>query len=122
MAKNVIIAASNKCYVKCPGCYNFFTNKQYTIDNKSILSFLDIINPLKIVDKVTISSGDPLLRKDIIILLKDINNRGFNINLDTVGICILDMNGTDLDTIKESIKFIGIPLDGGSQSIVYGLK
>lgn len=114
------------CFVSCPGCYNHF-GKSF-IEIQSILNFLEYIAQFGI-RHITLGGGDPLTYPNIIILLKEIKNIGYRINLDTVGTPFLqnsrsiffkrvDVPRIDSLELAKYVDLLGIPLDGPNSEVI----
>lgn len=124
--KKINLCIAKHCFITCKGCYNNFCNKK-EVSYKEIKEFLKYAKD-KGLEKVTLSGGDPLTRKDLIKIIKKCNNLKLKVNLDTVGLTFtksriipstkqkinkfLDLN------ILKTIDSIGIPLDGSNNEIV----
>lgn len=73
------------CNFRCPFCHNaslVFSCVQ-NITEEEVLSFLN--KRTGILDGVCITGGEPLLQKDIAVLLRKIKEMGFLVKLDTNG-------------------------------------
>ena len=105
-------AINNQCPMSCPGCYNTFFPDQLTFNE--ILQVIDTLSNQG-VKYLTISGGDPLLLPNLDKVLFYANNKGLNIGLDTTA---YTLNESMLLEIKDYIKYLGIPLDGSSESII----
>lgn len=108
--KSLIIQCSNLCPCCCPGCYNFFSNKQ--ISSKDIDDFVVVYKDMYDLHKVTLSGGDPLLRNDISTIINNMLKRELSITIDTVGTTLLNPMRKELFVSLEKIDFLGLPLDG----------
>lgn len=107
--KSLIIQASNRCPCYCLGCYNHFTDAA-DIPTEQIVRFTESYIHRFYTKKVTISGGDPLMRKDIVCLLDDLMGLGIAVSVDTVGLSIVqDQILTD---ILKRASVVGLPLDG----------
>lgn len=107
--KSLIIQASNRCPCYCLGCYNHFTDAA-DIPTEQIVRFTESYIHRFNTKKVTISGGDPLMRKDIVCLLDDLMGLGIAVSVDTVGLSIVqDQILTD---ILKRASVVGLPLDG----------
>lgn len=118
---------SKHCFLNCLGCYNNFSSNKDFKCNK-LLKFLKFAR-LHGVEKITLSGGDPLARKDIFKVVKAILNMGFILNLDTVGttfvsngVIVNDEKHKQIKQIKnldifKKINMIGIPIDGSNNEI-----
>ena len=124
--KKINLCVAKHCFITCKGCYNRFCNKK-EISYKKIISFLKYAK-LNGLEKVTLSGGDPLTRKDIKKIIKKCNKLNLKINLDTVGLSLT--KSRIIPSTKEKIsKFsninilkkvnsIGIPLDGSNNDVI----
>ncbi len=124
--KKINLCVAKYCFITCKGCYNRFCNKK-EISYKKIISFLKYAK-LNGLEKVTLSGGDPLTRKDIKKIIKKCNKLNLKINLDTVGLSLT--KSRIIPSTKEKIsKFsninilkkvnsIGIPLDGSNNDVI----
>lgn len=124
--KKINLCISKHCFLKCKGCYNNFCNLD-EISKDNIYSFLKYAKRNGL-EKVTISGGDPLTRKDIELIIQDCLNLNLKVNLDTVGLPFIETSfiyGTkqkidkfnNLELLKK-IDTIGIPLDGSNNEII----
>lgn len=125
--KKINLCISNRCFVRCKGCYNNFCKEKEEISYESVEKFLEYakINGL---GKVTLSGGDPLARKDIDKIIEKCLELDLKVNIDTTGITLL----SDKNIFKQKeiipqfknvsllrkISNIGIPLDGSNNEII----
>lgn len=82
------------CNLRCPFCHNASLAlgiEQNEIKYDELMAFLDKRKGL--LQGVCVTGGEPLINKDIAVLLADIKSRGFLVKLDT--------NGTDPDLLKD---------------------
>lgn len=118
------LAIGRRCFVACKGCYNFFGRREPDLAAlaKSVEAFVELG-----LDTVTISGGDPLTINGLIDFLNNLRAMGVHqIKVDTVGTNLLNVapNSTGLtleterylDNLMQSIDYLGIPLDGWSNS------
>lgn len=121
------IFVSQKCFLYCKGCYSFSRTEKcgQMVDTCSLVKFLEYAYR-KGINTVTLCGGDPLVRKDIIDLLKKIKKIGYYISMDTVGTSIIrdviNKDGTIIKKIdaKELVNYvdeIGLPIDGSNNEI-----
>lgn len=129
-SKHLIIAASNDCFVKCRGCYNFWGANKQIVSTECILNFLKQLDSERI-EKITVSGGDPLIRPDIIELLSEIKGLRYKINMDTVGTGLLantesvsgkTVKQIDAQKLSELVDVIGIPLDGCASDSIHTFR
>jgi len=121
------LAIARRCFVACKGCYSFFGNNEPDLPAlaKSVETFVHLG-----IDAVTISGGDPLTIKGLVEFLAAIRSLGVrSIKVDTVGTNLLTLKPSVtagstletkryLDTLNEAVDYLGIPLDGWSNSSV----
>ena len=115
--RSLIIQCSNSCPCFCPGCYNFFSDKQIT--SKEMVDFIVMYKDLYNLRKVTLSGGDPLLRDDISIIINFLLERDLAITIDTVGTAFLHPMERKLLTLFEKIDYLGLPLDGTCDQTIH---
>lgn len=75
------------CDMRCPFCHNselIDGTAEVLMDDQELLKFLKTREGL--LDGVAFTGGEPLLRKDLPNLMKEIKNLGFAIKLDTNGL------------------------------------
>lgn len=125
--KKINLCISNRCFVKCKGCYNNFCKEKEEISYERVEKFLEYakINGLS---KVTLSGGDPLAREDISKIIKKCLELDLKVNVDTTGITLLSDKKIfkQKETIPQfkdiklltKISNIGIPLDGSNNEII----
>lgn len=122
--RRVQLSGGNKCFVRCPGCYNFFSNKDYKTTD--LLNFLSELKEKSNVSKLTMAGGEPLAREDMPYILEALKEMGFSINLDTVGLSIIRdveigkhflVKKIAAKEIVKSVNVIGIPFDGSTDSL-----
>lgn len=121
------IFVSQKCFVYCKGCYSFSRVEKngQSLDTDEIVKFLKYAYK-KGIKKVTFCGGDPLTRKDIMVLLKKVKKIGYSITLDTVGTALIKnieknkqiiIKKIDASQIANLVDVIGIPIDGSTDKI-----
>ncbi|WP_028546745.1 radical SAM protein [Paenibacillus taiwanensis] len=123
--RSVQLSGGNKCFVRCPGCYNFFSNKDYL--TKDLLHFLFELKERTGIPKITMAGGEPLARWDMPYILRNLKKMGYRINLDTVGLSLIKdveigtnkiVNKISAEDIVHSVDIIGIPFDGSTDYII----
>jgi MoaA/NifB/PqqE/SkfB family radical SAM enzyme len=124
--RRIQLSGGNKCFVRCPGCYNFFSGKDYVTED--LINFLSEIKQKVNISKVTMSGGEPLAREDMPYILSTLKSLGYNINLDTVGLSLIKdvtigrntlIKKISSEEITKSINVIGIPFDGSKDEIMH---
>lgn len=104
---------TNACNLKCPHCYMYSGKAKE--DELSSEEIKDLLTEYKNLNKglsITISGGEPSVRKDFLDILKFAKELGLKINLLTNGIY------KDIGLIKEMVKYIDsvqISIDGFSE-------
>lgn len=121
--RGIIISASNKCFLQCTGCYNYFGNTDYK--TADLIDFLKTLSRSIRIKKVTVGGGEPLLRTDLIPMLQELKEMDMSISLDSVGMSLIDGeysniagNGKRFQNLMEHVDCIGIPLDGSTDGII----
>ena len=121
------LAIGKRCFVSCPGCYTHFG--RHEPDLKQLLASISRFVDLGLHD-ITISGGDPLTINQLLFFLDDLRDLGVrSIKLDTVGTHLLEnpmrretIAGLEdrptLDSLLQRLDFVGIPLDGWSNTTV----
>lgn len=124
--KKISLCISSECFLKCIGCYNEFCAFP-DISKEQISKFIKYAKE-KGLQKVTLSGGDPLCRKDIEDIIYGCLDLDLKVNLDTVGLSFINsckvsdsnelINQFENYDLLKKINFLGIPLDGSSEEIV----
>ncbi|MEL7665907.1 MAG: radical SAM protein [Candidatus Shapirobacteria bacterium] len=109
--KSIILAIGKRCFMHCPGCYNFFNDDTNIVTLKSIQHFGRILYEKYKINKITISGGDPLTLPNILKIVVTLKKIGFKINLDTTGIPLINDKKLAKSLLK-NLDFLGLPLDG----------
>ena len=94
------------CNLNCEFCYRANKSKKYSNKKKK----KNVIDKLKKagVDRIVITGGEPLIRKDIDEIIQYIYDKGINIYLSTNGYFLKD----HINLISKCVDCIGLPLDG----------
>lgn len=124
--KKINFCIAKYCFLSCKGCYNNFSEKE-EVSYKKLIEFIKYAK-LKGLEKITLSGGDPLTRKDIKKIIKKCYRLNLKINLDTVGLTFTKsriipstkkkINKFSNINILKKIDLIGIPLDGSNNEII----
>ena len=116
--KRIIIQLSSYCDCVCPGCYNYRTSGKM-IESDDLLMFLSHLKKHCEVSSLTLSGGEPLLRKDIVDIVYRLKTMGFHLKIDTTGLQLINRFSTkDIENIFQHIDCIGIPIDGSNDFII----
>ncbi|MBT8227080.1 MAG: radical SAM protein [Dactylosporangium sp.] len=126
MLRSLILSASNRCFLSCPGCYNHFG--QHVAAAGDVVSFVRLLHARIPLRKLTVGGGDPLTRPDIIELLAGLRHLGLRIHLDTVGSAFLgsapirfrghgSVPQVDASVVARLVDLVGIPLDGSTDEV-----
>lgn len=126
MKTSLIVSAGRGCFMSCKGCYqNFGTT---LLETSELVRFVSEFKNRYNLRKITLSGGDPLTRKDIVVLIDALSELGLSISMDTTGLPIIreqkivfNGNGNvpqiDAKSLKK-VDIIGIPLDGHNTEII----
>lgn len=100
------LQVTSNCNMNCKFCSDIFKHQK----ERGVCEVLEVVDkiPNGCFDLINITGGEPLLYKDISILLKEINKRNYKVGLETNGLLLKD-NLTLLEYIDE----ITLPLDSG---------
>ena len=125
--KKINLCISNRCFIKCKGCYNNFCKEKEEISYQKVEKFLEYAKFFGLT-KVTLSGGDPFARKDISKIIKKCLDLDLKVNIDTTGFNLIsDENivGTNekIDQFKDisllkKVSNISIPLDGSNNETI----
>ena len=107
--KDLRISVIDKCNFRCPYCMpkEIFGERYQFLKNNELLSFEEIYEITKIfakigVEKLRITGGEPLLRKDLHLLIKDLKS------IDNIKEIALTTNGFLLKKHAQSLKESGL--------------
>lgn len=107
--KDLRISVIDKCNFRCPYCMpkEIFGERYQFLKNNELLSFEEIYEITKIfakigVEKLRITGGEPLLRKDLHLLIKDLKS------IDNIKEIALTTNGFLLKKHAQSLKDSGL--------------
>lgn len=125
--KSIVLAIGKSCFLACRGCYNNFSCEE-EVPKEEVITFVKYLKENHDISKVTVGGGDPLSRKDIVEILKEIKSLGIFINLDTTGLPLLfdtkvifngDGIGRKLEVadVINNIDVLGLPIDGANEDI-----
>ena len=125
--KKINLCISNRCFMKCKGCYNNFCKEKEEISYSQIEKFLEYAKFFGL-KKITLSGGDPLARKDISKIIQKGLDLNLKVNVDTTGLNLISdekIFGTkekieqfkDVYLLKK-VSNISIPLDGSNNEII----
>lgn len=83
MKKNIDFLITQKCNYRCPYCSQSkgYVKSLEEADDKVISSFLKFISGLPRDFEITISGGEPLLHKQFLYLIEEINRLGFKVSV-----------------------------------------
>ena len=121
--RKISLLVSKNCFGNCEGCYL----DPRSGNELSLKDFSKLAQSLKNAkyEGITLSGGDPLIRKDILDIIDIFYSLGFDIHLDTTGTPLLqkDFRKEFLRAqIHKKISLIGIPYDGSSQKILEAFR
>lgn len=103
---------TNKCHLKCLHCYTDAKKRKPRgeLTTKEAFAIIDHLADTGVA-VLTLSGGEPLLRKDIFRLARRAKNKGIYVTLETSGTLIDKKTANKLATW--GIRSVNIPLDGG---------
>lgn len=127
MEKKLNLCISNRCFIRCKGCYNNFCKEKEEIEYSKIEKFLEYAKFFGLT-KVTLSGGDPFTRKDISKIIKKSLDLNLKVNIDTTGLNLISDENIfatkekipqfkDLALLRK-VSNISIPLDGSNNEII----
>ena len=105
LRKQAYLHITHRCNLDCIGCYSRISNRNQTKDLSlaEIQRILEELNKHSYTD-IIISGGEPMIRKDLLEILKMIKEKGFNTVMITNGsISITDEILENLDSLAISI-------------------
>jgi len=110
--KSSYIHVTNRCNLNCAGCYSYDCTRN-TKEDLSLEDLKNIMDQLREsgVDNITISGGEPLVRKDIVQIIHYAREKcGFsNISLITNGTVF---NPRTVEGLRQYISEIAVSVDG----------
>lgn len=126
MKASLIVSAGKGCFMACKGCYQNFGNK--LLETPELIRFISEFKSRYGMQKVTLSGGDPLSRKDIVFLINTLSQMGLSISMDTTGLPLIRrqrivFNGNgyaeriDAEELV-NVNMLGITLDGHTTEII----
>lgn len=97
---------TKNCNLNCEFCCGADRrrNDSTTLEIKSVIDKLEKAG----VDRIVLTGGEPLVRKDIDEIIKYIYDKGINVYLSTNGYFLKE----HLDIISKCVDCVGLPLDG----------
>ncbi len=110
---------TNNCNIYCKGCYSFNKYRNKEDFDLSVDVFVDSIKQLKNygLKKVIISGGEPTLRDDLEVLLREIKNISIEyVCLITNGIYFPEKL---INVVKECVNEVSVSIDGYNENISY---
>lgn len=103
-------------FIRFSGCnlQCFYCDTKWAQDenNSKEMSVKEIVDMVKEIDcsKVTITGGEPLLQKDIVLLIDELDNEGFDISVETNGTVLFPDNFDKVDCWVMDCKLQSLPL------------
>jgi MoaA/NifB/PqqE/SkfB family radical SAM enzyme len=94
--ENVVVEVTQACHHRCLHCYNFWRDERAPVKDPETLSRSEILKIIRKVARdtplrqVTLSGGEPLLRKDLPEIATDLAAEGFNVVVITSGALLTD--------------------------------
>lgn len=116
LPRYIVVESVNYCNLKCPVC----ATSQHMRRAKGAMSIDLFSRLLRQIDwKVKMLnfgySGEPLLNKDLFLMIQKANSKGMPCGFDTNGTLVEDFAGEIVDS---EVSFINIALDGVSQETI----
>ena len=113
MRKELIVdlQVTGRCNMDCDFCCGAIKDSQ----EQDFTTIISVINQLKAAgaSAIVFSGGEPLLREDIADLIKYTHDKGLITYLSTNGLLFFEK----YKQIKNSINYLGLPLDSSSEDI-----
>lgn len=106
----VSIQLTSRCNLDCKICFRRLGLQE--VDTKNIFSLISEIAKFN-VDMIVLSGGEPLLRKDLIDIIKFIKNKGIKVALQSNGLLL----SKQLDSLAGLVDVISLSLDGPNEEI-----
>lgn len=125
--RHIILSIGRSCFTRCLGCYNHFSSNTALVSPSHLKPLIESARKIG-VEQLTVGGGDPLSHPQIIEILKLIKTNGYKVNMDTVGLPLVEnakiiFNGygvvgkISLSSIDGYVDYLGIPLDGPTNKI-----
>jgi MoaA/NifB/PqqE/SkfB family radical SAM enzyme len=113
MPQRLNLAIGRTCFVRCPGCYQFFgTHAPRLEDFVAIAAEFARLG----TRRVTVSGGDPLTIPDLEPFIARLRAAGMiDVKVDTVGSPLLD-DASRLAALLDAVDTLALPLDGWSDA------
>lgn len=102
---------TSKCNLNCSFCCGADKTKK-DVDTITIKKVIDKLKDVG-VDRIVLTGGEPLLRKDIDEIIEYIYDKNINVYLSTNGYYINE----HIDTVSKYVDCVGLPLDGYTEEI-----
>lgn len=104
--KTLNLQVTSNCDMNCKFCSDLFKHQK----ERDVSEILEVINkiPVGVIDKISITGGEPLLYPDLFTLVKEIKSKGYQVGLSTSG-NLQKVNRELLNYIDE----ITLPVDSG---------
>jgi MoaA/NifB/PqqE/SkfB family radical SAM enzyme len=107
---SVSFVVTRRCVLRCIHCFEKKSIKEARLT--SIKKIIDKL-PKRKLSKICITGGEPLIRKDIVDILKYVHNKGIAISFSTNGMLL---NKTKLLEIKPFIDSIRLSIHGNEKN------
>lgn len=108
---SLVLLVTEKCNLNCKHCYNRTDNYYNELSTEEMLDLIDQLGKMKVL-KLSISGGEPLLRKDLFKIIEEIKKNNIFIDqLNTNATLITEDIAKDL-VKKFKINLICVSLDG----------
>lgn len=99
---NIGFVVTRKCVLRCAHCCETLSNNESSF--KEIKKIIDELSKEKL-KKICVTGGEPLIRKDIIDILKYMQTKGLSITFSTNGILLTEDRLLQIKPLIDNIRF-----------------
>ncbi len=103
-----------RCNLNCRHCYSFQSDDKTLINTNDMFKIIDILKGYGIF-RVTLTGGEPLLRRDIFDIIKKLKSNRFTVEINTNGTLITEEKANRLKEL--GVDSVRISLDGSNARI-----
>ncbi|MFA5930950.1 MAG: radical SAM protein [archaeon] len=116
----ILLEVTDKCNFRCRHCRVYGWDEiKNPLETKEIYSLIDQAKKMG-VETITFTGGEPLLRSDIIEIIKYCSSKGISSKLQTNGSLVTEKIIKDLK--KAGLKIFGTGIDGSTEKIHSDLR
>ncbi len=105
----IVWNVTKACNLRCKHCYEDAGDKDYEVSTKEAKKIIDILADLGVVI-LAFSGGEPLVRKDIVELIRYASKKGLYVAMATNGTLLTNKKAKELK--EAGLGFVQISLDG----------